>query len=422
MTSDYSLDRTYAIHLDEIDPLRKFRKEFYIPKQSNGEEYCYFSGNSLGVQPKRCAAFIEKELEQWRIYGSLGHTHPQNPWIAYHEPLAADLASLVGALPSEVIAMNSLTVNLHLMMVSFYRPTKERYKILVNPRLFSSDRFALQSQEEFHQFDPVDAILPIPANEQGIISQKGLEKILESEGASIALVFMEGVNYVTGQAVDINRIAALAHQKGAVVGFDLAHAIGNRELSLHEAGIDFAVWCSYKYLNGGPGCVGGCFVHEKHHREKSLPRFAGWFGHDQMDRFALGTQFHPFPSVEGWQISNPPILSLASLKASLEIFKEVSLARLRKKSILLTGYLEFLVHQLPSRRLTIITPADPQQRGCQLSVSMKTGARELCERLEKEGFICDFRSPDVIRIAPAPLYNTFLEVYKLYDFLKKEGL
>ena len=421
MTSDYSLDRAYAIHQDEIDPLREFRNEFYIPKQHDGEDYCYFSGNSLGAQPKRCAAFIEKELEQWRSLGSLGHTHPQNPWVAFHEPLAADLASLVGALPSEVIAMNSLTVNLHLMMVSFYRPTKERYKILVNPRLFSSDRFALQSQVEFHQFDPEDAILRIPANEHGIIPQKALEQILESEGGSIALVFMEGVNYFTGQATDINRITALGHQKGAIVGFDLAHDIGNRELSLHEAGADFAVWCSYKYLNGGPGCAGGCFVHEKHHREKSLPRFAGWFGQDEMERFTLGAQFHPCPSVEGWQISNPPILSLASLKASLEIFKEASLARLRKKSILLTGYLEFLIHQLPGGRLTIITPEDPQQRGCQLSVRTTTGAMELCGKLEKEGFICDFRPPHVIRIAPAPLYNTFLEVYKLYDFLKNEG-
>lgn len=422
MKNEYSLDPSFAIHQDQIDPLRQFRHEFSIPKQSNGDDCCYFSGNSLGAQPKSCAEYISKELEQWKEYGSLGHFYSSHPWISCQEEVSKLLAPIAGALPSEVIAMNSLTVNLHLMMVSFYRPTKERYKILVNPHLFPSDSFALQTQVEFHQLDPKKAIIAIPEDSQGIISQKELEKIIESEGESIALVLMEGVNNFTGQAFDLKHITALAHQKGSLAGFDLAHSIGNQPLSLHDAGVDFAVWCSYKYLNGGPGAVGGCFIHEKHHLDPALPRFAGWFGHDKSDRFATGTLFHPIPSVEGWQVSNPPILSLAALKASLDIFHKTDLASLTKKSIHLTGYLEFLLKELKNPALTIITPENPAQRGCQLSVKVKAEATELCERLKERGFICDFRPPDVLRFAPVPLYNTFLDVYRLYFFLKNEGL
>lgn len=422
MKNEYSTDPSFAIHQDHIDPLRVFRHEFLIPKQNNGDDCCYFSGNSLGAQPKNCAEYVIKELEQWKDFGSLGHFYPSHPWISCQEEVSKLLAPLAGALPSEVIAMNSLTVNLHLMMVSFYRPTKERYKILVNPRLFPSDRFALQTQVAFHQLDPREAIIEIPDDSQGIISQKELEKIIESEGKSLALVFMEGVNYFTGQAIDIKRITALAHQNGSLAGFDLAHSIGNHPLALHDAGVDFAVWCSYKYLNGGPGAVGGCFVHEKHHLDQSLPRFAGWFGHDRDDRFSSGNSFHPIPSVEGWQDSNPPILLLAALKASLDIFHKTGIESLRKKSIQLTGYLEFLLNELNKPGFKIITPENSQERGCQLSVRMNKGAIGLCEKLQRRGFICDYRPPDVIRFAPVPLYNSFLDVYKLYFFLKNEGL
>lgn len=401
----YSTDSSFPGAQDEIDPLNRFQKEFYIPQKH------YFAGNSLGAEPKRTASYIHRELEKWGSCGSLGHTL-HNGWINYHEQVAPQLASLVDSLPSEVIAMNSLTVNLHLMLVSFYKPTKERFKILVNPFLFPSDRYALQTEVEWHHLDPKEAIIEVPSNENGIVSQNDIEQILDKEGNAIALVWMEGVNYLTGQAFPIDKISSLAHQKGALAGFDLAHSIGNLEFSLHNSDVDFAVWCTYKYLNAGPGSVGGCFVHEKHHHNESLSRLGGWFGHDKKDRFATGAFFHPIHSVEGWQISNPPIFSLASLKASLDIFHEARLPQLRKKSIYLTGYLEFLLQQLG---IEIITPP---MRGCQLSFK---GTQELCKKLIEAGIICDYRPPHVIRIAPAPLYNTFQDVYQLYLFLKHEA-
>lgn len=413
---NYSTARSYAIQQDRLDPLANLRDEFAIPTLSEEKECCYFSGNSLGLQPKNCAYFLTRELEQWRKWGSLGHFLEENRWVNYHEQVAPALAKLVGALPSEVIAMNSLTVNLHLMMVSFYRPTKERYKILASPHLFPSDRYALQTQAQFHQFDLEKTIMTLPCDSNGIVNHDDLEELFQKEGKSIALVLIEGVNYFTGQIMDIDRIAALAHQAGALVGFDLAHTIGNCEAHLHNAGVDFAVWCSYKYLNAGPGSVGGCFVHEKHHRDIKIPRFGGWFGHDKKEHFVSDPRFSPMPTVEGWQISNPPILSLAALKASLEIFDKTSIQELRKKSVQLTGYLEFLLRQID--RFTIITPPNPHERGCQLSLSLPQGALELTEALCKKGFICDFRPPHILRLAPVPLYNTFLDVYKLYEVLK----
>lgn len=402
--TDYSTDPIFAHHLDEIDPLKKLRDKFFLPKGH------YFAGNSLGAQPKNCATFIQEELEKWADFGSLAHNLADIGWMYYQEQLSSDLASIAGALPTEVIAMNSLTVNLHLMLVSFYKPTKERYKILVNPLLFPSDRYALQTQVKYHHLDPNDVTLEIPADQNGIVSQNDLEDILEKEGDSIALVLMEGVNFMTGQAFNFKKIASLAHQKGALIGFDLAHVIGNLELALHEWEIDFAVWCSYKYLNAGPGSVGGCFVHEKHHNDENLQRYGGWFGHDKNDRFSTKAQFRPIPTIEGWQISNPPILSLAALKASLQIFKEAGMEQLRKKSLHLTGYLEFLLRQI---NIKIVTPPE---RGCQLSL---IGTKELCTQFINNGFICDFRSPHIIRIAPVPLYNTYEDVFQLYNYLKE---
>lgn len=413
----YSLQQAFAVKEDENDPLRHYREEFFIPTK-NGQDVCYFAGNSLGLQPKAAAQFVGKELDQWKNQGVEGHQYEGNPWVSYHEPLSMQMASIIGSLPGEVVCMNSLTVNLHLMMVSFYRPTAERYKILVNSRQFSSDTYALQSQVKYHDLDPKEVIIELAATEEGIVSEGEIEKILEEQGSSIALVFIEGVNYFTGQSFDIKNISAQARKNGCIVGFDLAHAVGNCRLDLHDDGVDFAIWCSYKYLNGGPGCTGGCFVHEKHHKQLDIPRFAGWWGHDFNSRFLMGPDFQPIVGAKGWQLSNPPILALASLKASLEIFQRATMKQLREKSIKLTGYLEYLLHSLKDDQLQIITPAEAGSRGCQLSVRIKSGAEELVKKLSLLGFICDYRPPNVIRLAPVPLYNSFLDVYRLYASFK----
>ena len=416
-------DPEYAAEQDRADTLAGYRDRFHIPKRDSLGEEIYLCGNSLGLQPRSTQQFMQEELDEWAALGVRGHFDARRPWMPYHEFLAEKTAELVGALPSEVVTMNTLTGNLHLMMVSFYRPTSERYKLVIEKQAFPSDRYATESQVRFHGFEPDDALIEIaPRPGEATIRQEDIDQLIEEEGDSIALIMLPGVQYYTGQVFDMARITALGHDKGCVVGFDLAHATGNLVMQLHEWNVDFAVWCNYKYMNSGPGAVAGCFVHERHHRA-DLPRFAGWWGHDKSTRFKMGPEFHPIPGAEGWQLSNPPILALAPILASLEIFSEAGMQQLREKSLRLTGYLEFLLKSELANEIDIITPADPGQRGCQLSLRMKNGdaetGRKVFKALEDEGVTGDWREPDVIRVAPVPLYNSYMDVYRFVDILEK---
>lgn len=362
-------------------------------------------------------AFVQEELDNWKNIGVLGHhTGKENQWMTYHELLSDTSAKIVGAQPEEVVIMNSLTVNLHLMMVSFYRPTATRYKILIEESAFPSDQYAVASQVKFHGFDPQDAIIEVKLDD----TLADIEKLLEEEGDSIALVMMAGVNYYSGQVFDMEKITAKAHSKGCLVGFDLAHGAGNIELHLHDWNVDFAVWCTYKYLNSGPGGVAGCFIHEQHANDVDIPRFTGWWGHEKESRFLMPSEFKPTVGAEGWQLSNAPILSMASLRASLEIIEEVGMEAMLEKSRKLTGYFEFLINGLEDDRIEIITPADPSKRGCQLSICIQGATRKLAEALIDAGIIIDWREPDVVRAAPAPLYNSFLDVYLFVEILKEQ--
>ena len=408
---------TYAKQLDAQDPIRAYREEFYLPVQKNGEQHLYFCGNSLGLQPKRTEKFIQQELEDWKMLGVEGHFHAKNPWMPYHEFLTERMAKIVGAKPIEVVMMNTLSVNLHLLMASFYRPTKERFKILIEADAFPSDRYAVESQIHFHGYK--DGLLELKAREgEVLVRHEDIETIIEQEGHEIALILIGCPNYYTGQVFDMKRIAALGHAKGCVVGFDLAHGAGNLHLELHDSGIDFAAWCSYKYLNSGPGSVSGCFVHERHAHNSDLPRFAGWWGHNKTTRFNMRHAFDPIPGAEGWQLSNPPILSLAAIMASLEIFEEVGMPALLEKSAKLTGYLEFLVNNLEGDRVNIITPSNPKERGCQLSIQVRDADKSLYDAITEKGVIADWREPDVIRVAPIPLYNSFEDVFRFVEVLK----
>ena len=408
----------HARELDRQDPLASWRDAFHFPLQKNGQPYLYFTGNSLGLQPKRTRAAVELELKDWELLGVEGHFHAHNPWMPYHEFLTDAMARVVGAKPIETVVMNTLTVNLHLMMVSFYRPSPQRYKILTEYSPFPSDRYAVLSQLAYHGYGPEGMIELQPSEGGTVVSMEQIEEVLEKEGESIALIMMGGVNYYTGQAYDIKRITALGHAKGCRVGFDLAHAAGNLRLQLHDDGPDFAVWCSYKYLNSGPGSCGGCFVHERHAHDAHLPRFAGWWGHDKKTRFLMGPDYRPIPGVEAWQLSNPPILSLAAIKASLEIFDEVGMEALRDKALKLAAYTEALLDALPTDRIELITPRDPAQRGCQLSIRVKGSDKSLFERISDAGVIADWREPDVIRIAPVPLYNSYADCWYFADALR----
>lgn len=402
----------FAAELDAHDSLRHFRDRFFIPKAKTGDDCIYLCGHSLGLQPKTASSYLKQELDDWAKLGVEGHFHARNPWMPYHRLLTQQTAALVGAEPAEVVVMNSLTVNLHLMMASFYRPTKNRHKILAEGGAFPSDQYALKSQIRFHGFSPASSLIELtPRVGESWIRDEDIESLIEREGDSIALILIGGVNYVTGQAFDMAGITKAGTRKGCAVGFDLAHAAGNIPLRLHDWGPDFAVWCNYKYLNGGPGCVGGCFVHERHARAWELPRFAGWWGHDESARFRMEPDFHPMEGAEGWQLSNPPILALAALRASLEIFSEAGLERLRAKSMSLTGYLEFLLRQSASPRFSIITPQDPERRGAQLSIRLPLKDTILRDRLAADGVIGDWREPDIFRVAPVPLYNTYQDVY-----------
>jgi kynureninase len=410
--SQFQLGELYAAEMDTRDRLAHFRDRFYIPKTKRGEECIYLCGHSLGLQPKSAQAYIEQELKDWAELGVEGHFHGRNPWMPYHRLLTEQTAALVGAEPVEVVVMNSLTANLHLMMASFYRPTPQRHKIVIERSAFPSDQYAVKSQIRFHGYEPVGSLIELaPREGEFCLRDEDIESVIDREGDSIALILLGGVNYVTGQFFNLPAITKMGHRKGCVVGFDLAHAVGNIPLHLHEWGPDFAVWCSYKYLNGGPGCVAGCFVHERHSRAWDLPRYAGWWGHDEKSRFEMGPDFRPMPGAEGWQLSNPPILGLAPLRASMEIFSEAGMDRLREKSRLLTGYMEFLLQEKASPMLSIITPHDPERRGAQLSIRLGNG-RGLCEKLSAQGVIGDWREPDTYRIAAVPLYNSFRDVYR----------
>ena len=410
----YRADKNFAAEMDKNDPLAHLRGEFHIPKHG-GRECIYLCGNSLGLQPKATETAVRQELEDWKNLGVEGHFHAKNPWMPYHEFLTDKLARLVGAKPSEVVAMNGLTANLHLMMVSFYRPTKTRHKIVIEANAFPSDRYAVESQIRYHGFDPKGSLLILePRKGEPALRTEDIEETIRREGASIALLLIGGVNYYTGQCFDMARITKAGHAAGAVVGFDLAHAAGNVVLKLHEWGADFACWCSYKYLNSGPGSVAGCFVHERH-AKADLPRFSGWWGHDKSVRFKMGPDFHAIEGAEGWQLSNPPILSLAAVKASLDMFDKVGMKALRDKSEKLTGYLEFLLDDLKSDAFSVITPRDPNARGCQLSIVVRKNGRAAFEALAKAGVVCDWREPDCIRVAPVPLYNSFMDVHRFVE-------
>ncbi|HWP95004.1 MAG TPA: kynureninase [Gammaproteobacteria bacterium] len=416
-----AFNRQTALRLDHDDPLAGCRERFHLPRRENGDEEVYLCGNSLGLQPLTAADYVQQELEDWRLLGVKGHFAARNPWMPYHEFLTERTARLVGALPDEVVTMNTLTVNLHLMMVTFYRPTPARHRILIEKPAFPSDRYAVESQIRFHGYDPAEALVELgPRPGETFLRMEDIEAAIAREGERLALVLFPGVQYYSGQAFDLARIVAAGHRVGARVGFDLAHAVGNVPLALHESDADFAVWCNYKYMNGGPGAVAGCFVHARHARDTNLPRFAGWWGHDKATRFRMGPEFHPIPTAEGWQLSNPPILSLAPLLASLAIFDEVGMPRLREKSLRLTGYLETLLRERLADRVEILTPADPAQRGCQISLRITHGdGRRTFERLEADGIVCDWREPDVIRAAPVPLYNRFMDCYRFVEALER---
>lgn len=411
----------YAKQQDANDPLKNYRDKFYFPMM-HGRETVYFTGNSLGLQPKATQDYVLNELEDWAVFGVEGHFHARNPWMPYHEQFAVPLSKIVGAKPEEVVAMNQLTVNLHLLLVSFYRPTKTRYKILCEAKAFPSDQYALESQVRFHGLDPEDAIIEIfPREGEVCIRHEDVLAAIEKNKDSIATILIGGVNYYNGQVFDMEGITEAGHKAGALVGFDLAHAAGNIKLELHDWDIDFACWCSYKYMNSGPGGVSGVFINERHLNKPELIRFAGWWGHDKDSRFKMEKGFVPMSTAEAWQMSNAPVLSMAAHKASIDIFDEVGMDALVAKAEKLTGYLEFIVDDINTaldKKLEIITPRDKKQRGCQLSIVAHGRGKELFNKLTEAGIISDWREPNVIRCAPVPLYNSFEDVYRFGEILK----
>ncbi|GFD76042.1 kynureninase [Tenacibaculum sp. KUL113] len=409
----------YAQQQDKEDKLAHLRAQFHIPKDPKGNDWLYFTGNSLGLQPKQTQQYIQQELDDWAKYGVEGHFEARNPWMPYHEFLTNSMAKIVGAKPLEVVVMNTLTTNLHLLMVSFYQPTKTKYKIVIESDAFPSDRYAVQSQLKFHGFDTEEGLIEWkPREGEELLRIEDLEKIVDEQGDEIALLLIGGVNYYTGQYLDIKRIAEIGHAKNCMVGIDLAHGAGNISPELHDSGIDFAAWCTYKYLNSGPGSLAGLFVHEKHAHNKELPRFAGWWNHNKETRFNMRQPFDVMPGAEGWQLSNPPILSMAAIRASLDMFEEVGMEALRAKSEKLTGYFEYLINQIDTDRIKIITSSNPKERGCQLSIQVKNADKSLHKKLTENNIITDWREPDVIRCAPVPMYNSFEDVYRMVEILK----
>jgi kynureninase len=416
MTQELSPD--HAQRLDASDPLRHFRERFALPCDERGQPLVYLCGHSLGLQPLAARDAVLKELDDWASLGVRGHEHARNPWIHYHELLSPGLARLTGAEPGEVVAMSSLTVNLHLMLASFYRPRGERHRILIEAGAFPSDRHAVVSHLEWHGHDPSRALIELaPPQGSDLVAEDAIEDCLERHGSDVALVLWPGVQFRTGQSFDVGRITRAAQRAGCVAGFDLAHSIGNTPLDLHASGADFAVWCSYKYLNGGPGAIGGCFVHERHTGPAPRGRLAGWWGHELASRFEMLPGFRAAAGAAGWQVSNPPILSAAPLLSSLSLFDEAGPARLREKSVALTGFLEQVVERVAGD-VRIISPRDPGSRGCQLSLRIPSGrGRRVFDWLAAHGAVCDWRSPDVIRIAPAPLYNRYEDALRFGELL-----
>lgn len=412
----------FAKRLDETDPLKKFRNRFYIPQQ-NGKDVIYFTGNSLGLQPKSTKDYINKELDDWAKLGVEGHFHAGNPWYSYHELFPGALSKILGILSEEVVVMNQLTVNLHVLLTTFYRPTKERYKIICEARAFPSDQYALESQAQLHGLNPDEVIIAVsPREGEHHIRTEDIISVIEEHGTSAALVFFGGVNYYSGQAFDMEAITSAAHKAGAFAGFDLAHAAGNIKMELHNWKVDFACWCSYKYLNSGPGSVAGVYIHQKHAANTSLPRLAGWWGYDKHTRFQMNPGFKPIPTAEGWQLSNAPVLSMAAHKASLDIFEEAGMDALTAKSKKLTGYLFFILNQINSshskKLIEVITPQNHNEYGCQVSMLMMDNGKVIFNKLTKEGIVADWREPNVIRVAPVPLYNRFEEVWQFGNIIK----
>ncbi|HPF67028.1 MAG TPA: kynureninase [Flavobacteriales bacterium] len=411
----------YAREADAADPLRDFRREFLFPRHE-GRDVLYFTGNSLGLQPKGAALILQEELEDWAQYGVEGHFQARRPWYSYHEIFSESLARIVGAKPKEVVAMNGLTTNLHLLLVSFYRPEGRRRKILCEERPFPSDTYAMASQIAFHGGDPEQDLVEMrPRKGEHTLRTEDIEARIAELGDELALVLFGGVNFYTGQAFDLEAITRAGHAAGALVGFDLAHAAGNIPLKLHDGGVDFACWCSYKYLNSGPGSVAGAFVHERH-LGTDLPRFAGWWGHDKDERFKMERTFKPMPTAEAWQLSNAPVFAMAPHRASLDLFDRAGMDALVAKSRRLTAFLEVVIDRVAAdtgKQLEIITPRDPDQRGCQLSVVLHGEGRALFDELTRRGVVADWREPNVIRLAPVPLYNGFQDVWRFGEVLKE---
>ncbi len=416
---EYRNDLAFAKKMDEEDALKSFREKFHLPHKKDGKPYIYLCGNSLGLQPKSTQQALEQELQDWKTYGVEGHFHAKNPWLPYHEFLSEAMAKVVGASPEEVVVMNTLTVNLHLMMVSFYRPSGKRRKILIEADAFPSDKYGAASQIKFHGLDPTDCLIELKARPgETLLHDEDIKKVIDEQGSEIALILLGNTNYYTGQFFDMKAITSWGHKAGCVVGFDCAHGAGNVPLDLSESSCDFAVWCTYKYLNSGPGSLGGVFVNKRHHGRTDLPRFEGWWGHRKDTRFKMRDAFEPIPTVEAWQLSNPPILSMAAIWASLKLFDEAGIHNLRKKSIQLTGYLEYCVDELNSDNITIITPRDKDKRGSQLSLLINNDGKALFNYLAENGVIADWREPDVIRIAPIAMYNSYQDVYKFVELLR----
>lgn len=429
----YNSTRATAEQLDQQDPLKDFRQEFFFP-QHNGRDSLYFCGNSLGIQPREAMDALRLEMDRWRELGVEGHFEGELPWTEYHKALTEPSAHIVGAKPEEVIIMNTLTVNLHLMMVSFYRPTKERYKIIMEAGAFPSDQYAVETQVKFHGYDPEEAIIEVMSRPGKMtLEHEDIIAAIEEHGAETALVLFGGVNYYTGQLFNMQAITEEGHRAGAMVGFDLAHAAGNVPLQMHDWNVDFAVWCTYKYINSGPGALSGCFIHERHVNNRKLPRFAGWWGQDEKRRFLMEKGFVPNPGAEGWQISNAPIMAFPPMKVSHALHQRAGMPALRQKSKQLTGYLEYLIDELKQtgKNYEFITPRDPEQRGAQLSFITGRDGKDLFDYLTKNGVICDWREHNlpneegegaksgVIRIAPAPIYNSYLDVWELVDLLRR---
>ena len=410
---NYEASLSFAEQMDQNDPLKDYRRMFHFHRMG-GKEVIYFCGNSLGLMSKTTTEMVNKELEVWANKGVIGqHTY----WEPYHEHLSKSTARLVGAKPSEVVVMNALTVNLHLLLISFYQPTGNRNKIVIEKGAFPSDQYAVESQIKLHGLNPKDILLELsPREGEKALHTEDILETLKEHGDSIATILIGGVNYYTGQAFDMEAITKAGQKIGAYVGFDLAHAAGNIMLDLHDWGVDFAAWCSYKYLCAGPGSPGGVFIHERHGNWDG-PRLSGWWGHDKQTRFQMGPDFEPIKGAEGWQISNAPILAMACLRASMAIFDKVGMSLIRSKSEKLTGYMEFLMNTI-SNKVEIVTPADATQRGSQLSLVMNKNGKDVFNQLGLQGVICDWREPDVIRVAPVPLYNSFIEVYRFYEILK----